>query len=142
MTRLYRTLLEGGCSHTEQHEAGRALLRSVLGDAQVDRLEIAPGGRPYIPGGPDFSISHCDGLVLLAVSDAGRVGCDAEPLNRRIHNPEAIRKKLAPTAEEEHLTLLQLWTRREAIFKAGGAGEVTYPHVAEGYIVAVCESKI
>ena len=138
MTRLYHTLLEAGCSYAEQHEAGRALLRSVLGDRQV---EIAPGGKPYIPGGPDFSISHCDGLVLLVVSDTGRVGCDVERLDRRIRNPEAIRKKLAPTAEEEGLTLLQLWTRHEALFKAGGAGEVTYPHVADGYIVAICESK-
>ncbi|MDR3313593.1 MAG: hypothetical protein LBS96_03950 [Oscillospiraceae bacterium] len=134
MIQLYYTLLEGDCSYKAQHEAGLALLRlCVSGEA----VKIRPGGQPFIPGAPEFSISHSGALVLLAVSDAGRIGCDVEWLHRRIRNPEAIRKKLAPTPEEQALGLLQLWVRREAIFKSGGAGGVFYPAMPEEYIAAV-----
>ncbi|MCL2494172.1 MAG: hypothetical protein FWE98_00775 [Oscillospiraceae bacterium] len=119
-----------------EHEAGRRLLCEVLG-CDASHILIHENGKPYLPGGPFFSISHSEGLVLLAVSELGEIGCDVERLDRPLRNEEAIRRKIALPGEDD-IPLLTLWVKHEAVFKAGGAGEVYCPAVPEGYIAAVC----
>ena len=146
MLRLYYTLTEhSGATlpcrkemRQAEHRAGRRLLCEVLGCTEDDIL-VAPGGKPYLPGGPYFSISHSEGMILLAVSDEGEIGCDVEPKSRVIRNEEAIRRKIARPGEED-VPLLQLWVRHEAVYKAGlgDAGRVHYPAMPEGWVAAVC----
>jgi len=140
MARLYFTeipRLPGRKAMREaEHRAGRQLLCDILGCAEED-VHIHGNGKPYLPGGPFFSISHAGGLVLLAVSDLGEIGCDVEPLGRPLRNEEAVRRKIAQPGEEE-VPLLTLWVRHEAVFKAGGPGRVFYPAMPAGYVAAVC----
>jgi len=119
-----------------EHRAGRALLCHVLGCGEKD-IHIHENGKPYLPGGPCFSISHSGGLILLAVSDLGEIGCDVEESARAVRNPEAIRRKIAGPGEEE-IPLLELWVKKEAEYKAGGPGSMYYPAMPEGFIAAVC----
>jgi hypothetical protein len=129
MTHLYYTPIPLRQSSQYHHAVGRILLCDVLGCGAAE-VQLAPNGKPFLPGGLWFSISHCDGLVLLAVSGVGEVGCDCEPLDRPIRNPEAIRKKLSLGQGD----ILALWVAFEAKFKAGGAGELYYPVMPGGYI--------
>ena len=123
--------------HQAEHRAGRQLLCEALGCRESEVL-IAPNAKPYLPGGPHFSISHSGGMVLLAVCDGGPVGCDVEPSSRVIHNEEAIRHKIAKPGDEA-LQFLQLWVKYEAVYKSslGDDAQVYYPEMPEGWIAAV-----
>jgi len=146
MARLYFTeiprLPDRKAMREAEHRAGRQLLCDVLGCAEED-IRIQDNGKPYLPGGPFFSISHAGGLVLLAVSGLGEIGCDVERTDRPLRNEEAIRRKIALPGEEK-VPLLTLWVKKEAFFKAGGPGEVFYPTrvfypvMPAGYVAAVC----
>lgn len=139
MARLYFADLPRDLDRKEaramEHRAGRQLACSVLG-CEVSQIRLHANGKPYLPGGPHFSISHCDGLVLLAVSELGEIGCDAERADRMIRNEAALRRKIAAPGEED-IPLLQLWVKKEALYKAGAPGRMYYP-VIEGYVAAVC----
>ena len=140
MARLYFTeipqLPDRKAMYEAEHKAGRRLLCDVLGCGEND-VHIHENGKPYLPDGSYFNISHAGGLVLLAVSERGEIGCDVEHAERPLLNEAAIRRKIALPGEED-VPLLKLWVKKEAVFKAGGEGRVCYPDVLEGYIAAVC----
>ena len=103
--------------------AGGLLLRAVLGVRTDGRLLKGPCGKPYLPGGPEFSLSHGGTLAVLAVSDRA-VGADcedacrgaSEALLRRVLTPEEWE---CPDAAGR---FSRLWTRKEAVMKACGLG--------------------
>ena len=119
-----------------QPQESRAFACSVLGCREED-IRIAPNGKPYLPDGPHFNISHSGGMVLLAVCLDSPVGCDVEPANRAVKNEAAIRRKLFPG--EDDVPFLQLWTAHEARYKSGlgEAAKVIYPDIHENFICAV-----
>jgi len=107
---------------------GIALLESALAalgrpfDAAL--LDFPAQGKPRLPEGPDFSISHAAGLVACAVAEAGRIGLDLEPAGsvgaataRRVLGEEECarlaRGELAPT---------DAWVMKEAVVKLAGRG--------------------
>jgi 4'-phosphopantetheinyl transferase len=77
------------------------------------------------------SLSHADGLVAIAVSMAGPVGVDIEPVHRAAVMPE-VSARVAHPREYAELSmlpprdrndaLLALWVRKEALLKAAGIG--------------------
>jgi len=140
MARLYFTeiprLTDRKAMREAEHRAGRRLLCGALA-CDESHILIREDGKPYLSDGPFFSVSHADGLVLLAVSGLGEIGCDVEFLARPLRNEDAIRRKLAQPGEED-VPLLTLWVKKEAIFKAGGPGKIFYPVMPGGYIAAVC----
>jgi 4'-phosphopantetheinyl transferase len=75
----------------------------------VGEFRFPQGGKPFLPGGPSFSISHCDSRVACAVASAGQIGIDLEdlPSSRGV-------------VQDRHR--LQRWTAVEATLKAAGAG--------------------
>ena len=100
------------------------LLRAVLG-AEEAALRYGEYGKPYLPGGPAFSLSHGGSFAVLAV-DSGPIGVDLEPL-------DAARLRIAPsllTQEEldwmrkgdEMERFFALWTLKESAVKATGRG--------------------
>lgn len=104
--------------------AAGVLLYRALG-VDESRLELAPGGKPYICGGPEFSISHSGGRCVLAVGE-GRIGVDIERLDEsNLIAAEAAltREELLWTAAEPLARFHLLWTRKESIFKAVGGFE-------------------
>ncbi len=111
----------------------RLLLGHALGmDAAAVPLWRDASGRPRVgDDGIHTSLSHADTWVALAVSSAGPLGVDIEPLTRVDMLPEiagsichpqeaAALKGLAP--DRYGMALLALWVRKEAFLKAAGVG--------------------
>ena len=104
-------------------------------------LECPPGevplgrdarGCPVVAGDRLLtSLSHADGLVAIAVSSAGPVGIDIEPMTRagdmgeiahRVCHPNEQAALAALSGPERERALLSLWVRKEALLKAAGIG--------------------
>jgi 4'-phosphopantetheinyl transferase len=94
-------------------------------------------GKPFIPGGPYFSISHCKEGIAVAISDEP-IGIDIEGIRhadeeliRRTMNEE---ERLWVTGEGLRVTgyglrdrrFTRLWTQKEAVVKAIGTGIVSF----------------
>jgi 4'-phosphopantetheinyl transferase len=94
-------------------------------------FETGPQGKPALPGGPAFNVSHSEGRWLLGVTPHGRLGIDVELL-RRVGDLEAMARHsfaadecafvLAMPSAERDRAFLDLWTRKEALVKALGGG--------------------
>jgi 4'-phosphopantetheinyl transferase len=123
----------------------RAQSQSLVGVALACRTlsavsgrSVAPGemrygkfGKPQVEGLPEFSIAHAGDWVLCAVSSDGVVGIDLEPLQGRAQLPgwrtvfDAHERAAARTPR----AVLAIWTRKEAVLKAAGAGLAELPRV-------------
>lgn len=101
------------------------LLRQVLDVNSDDALEIGEQGKPAMPGGPCFNLTHGGNYVALAVFHAS-VGVDVEPVTERL--PIIPRRFLRPDelnwleAEPTPARFAWLWTRLESALKADGRG--------------------
>lgn len=119
-----------------RYRVGRAVLRCALGawTGQCPAslvFESGPQGKPALPGGPAFNVSHAAGRLLLAIAPQGRLGIDIELL-RRVEDLEGIARHNFADDEREALlarpiagrdrAFLELWTRKEALIKALGGG--------------------
>lgn len=103
--------------------AAGLLLRHALGE-RVRDIVSGPKGKPYIPGGPCFNISHSGEYVVLGMSGY-ELGLDIEALGQ-------YRDMLARRCctDEEYIWLQEqnpeifykLWTGKESIMKATGLG--------------------
>lgn len=118
---------------------GRAFLRAALarltGTAARDlRLGYGAHGKPFLPGGPSFSLSHSGERMLIAVATRGRVGADVERI-RPVRRLDALAARwLAPSEQawlaavresEREAAFFDVWTRKEAFAKALGRGLAT-----------------
>ncbi len=108
-----------------QHLAARWLLKMMMPEMELDKIEIAPNGKPWIPGGDfHFSLSHCKGYAAVAVSDTDPIGMDIEIIHERIlkvahkflHKSE---KELVDslTPEKQLKQLAFYWAAKEAMYK-------------------------
>ena len=81
-----------------------------LGLAPLDPLRIVfpTGGKPFVAGGPWFSISHCPIRVAVAISGDVEIGLDLE----------AVQRPAAQLAADRYG--LDRWTATEAVLKALG----------------------
>lgn len=108
--------------------AARAGLRRILGPAP---LREGPRGKPFLPGGPAFNLSHAAGWAALVVGPAGlELGVDIEGC--RPVDPGLAELAFAPEeraelarASDPDLAFLRGWTRKEAVIKATGEGLFT-----------------
>lgn len=140
---VYLTVLPAGKSRSREHYAGWALLRYELGelglinpsesvDELMARAQIGSRGKPYLPGGPEFSISHSRGVAGCAV-DSGPVGLDIERV--REFTP-GMRGKICTQGEllltgGDDFLLTQLWTCKESYMKLTGLGFAQGLHETE-----------
>lgn len=96
-------------------------------------FEIIKGahGKPYLEDNPFyFSISHCKGLVIVAVGDF-EVGADCEKIRphdlrvlERVANEDEKQRIMASSDTEREF--FRLWTMKEAYVKMLGIG-IGYP---------------
>jgi len=117
---------------------GRALLRWSIGNVlglPPPAVPIVRGarGRPQLAGdtGLDFNISHTEGVALIGIARAGRIGVDVERADRDVRADGLARKfltaseqaTLTPLPEAERRSrFLRYWTCKEAMSKATGEG--------------------
>ena len=95
-------------------------------------------GKPFIEGGPYFSISHCTEGIAVAVDDEP-IGIDIEAI--RHAEPDLIERTMN---EEERLRVIgyglpdrmftRLWTQKEAIVKAQGVGIMSFEQVQKALV--------
>lgn len=101
----------------------RELLAGLL-DADPRALRFT-GAKPRVEGsGLGFSLSHEGGLLVVATAWGAELGVDHETL------------RPLPGVEDP-TSYFEAWTRREALFKAGGAGRVETFRPAAGVIAAL-----
>lgn len=105
--------------------AAGLMLRRVLGEEPAKRVAVANLGKPYLPGGPHFSLSHSGKLVVLLV-DEHEAGVDVEEIvpycravARRVFSP---REQAWLHAQADEESFFRLWTGKESIMKALGLG--------------------
>lgn len=126
----------------ERHAVGHALCEAVTGSPPV----LSPSGKPYVPGGPEVSISHSGRLVVCAVGPTA-LGVDVE-------RERAVSQRLLARARRagyEGGAFLPWWTAREANCKRLGRGftwsplpapknlyQGTLEHEGETYYYSVC----
>jgi 4'-phosphopantetheinyl transferase len=113
--------------------AARGFLRTVLAAYRHDTppalpIEADADGKPHLPGGPAFNLSHTGGLAVLAVADRP-VGVDVERLRDvpnaldladRWFRPDETRA--VAEASDRSLQFLRTWVAKEAVLKAVGCG--------------------
>lgn len=112
---------------------GRRLLDQALGENASARLCFGTQGKPLLPGGPCFNLSHSGDYLLLAVSPLP-VGVDIE--RRRAVDYHRLAKRCFHPAEQEALrraadvqaVFFDIWACRESCLKAVGCGLTLPPH--------------
>ena len=85
-------------------------VRLGAGPLDPGRIVFPPEGKPYVEGGPRFSVSHCATRVAVALSSCCELGLDVED---GVGPPES---------REAQLGRLERWTATEAALKAAGLG--------------------
>lgn len=116
---------------------GRARHRSLLGSRllatglkrlghgphALASLTYLPGRRPTLDLPVHFSLSHCDGQVVCALSTRGPVGIDVERIgclraaDFHLYLNQEERTWAGPSAKRFY----SVWTRKEAVAKATGS---------------------
>lgn len=76
------------------------------GSLDMGVLRFPADGKPFLEGGPWFSVSHCRTRLAIALSDRCEIGIDVEDLGPGHADREALER----------------WTAVEATLKALGAG--------------------
>lgn len=117
----------------------RSLLAARTGtppqDLAIERRQCPrcrePHGKPFLSDDPSitFNLSHSGGLAAVAVASRREVGVDVEDLSKRRDIPRLAARTLSAeerrafdASGEDPACFLRLWTRKEALLKATGAG--------------------
>jgi len=105
--------------------AAGLLLRAAFGEESCARISLEPCGKPYLPGGAFFNLSHSGNYAVLAVSPC-EVGVDVEQV---APYSQAVAEKCFTAPEREWLSrqscgqaFFKLWTGKESVMKATGLG--------------------
>jgi 4'-phosphopantetheinyl transferase len=110
---------------------GKLLLAKAFKDHgypfDLQKLQYTRYGRPFVPGAPDFNISHSGYRVICTIACEGRVGVDLEAINdvnfedfSHVFAPEEWRTiRSAPSPVN---SFYNFWTAKESLIKADGRG--------------------
>ena len=92
------------------------------------KIDVAPGGKPFIEGGPGFSLSHSRDMVFCTLSDSG-VGADVqeilsvEPGGRLVERCLSPRERQLYDSREDKAEFFSLmWSLKESYAKLEGKG--------------------
>jgi 4'-phosphopantetheinyl transferase len=125
-------------SPRDQFVAGRGILRHLLAaylgrDARALRFDYGPYGKPSLVDacGIDFSVSHSEDVLLIAVSNGYAIGVDVEHIREDVDHEDIAARYFAAEERTRLQSLPQgdrlraffcYWSRKEAVLKAVGAG--------------------
>lgn len=116
----------------------RFLLKQSTGSTQLlNNFAKDQYQRPFVSQNLDFNISHTQGLVICAMTSAGKLGVDVEALKginisefKRVFSQREL-NHIREANNPQHAFFL-LWTTKEAIMKADGRGFYLPPQSFEG----------
>ncbi|MCW3126156.1 MAG: 4-phosphopantetheinyl transferase superfamily protein [Bacteroidetes bacterium] len=125
---------------------GKLLLMKMIEDFRLDlsldNLEYTEFNKPYLGRDFDFSISHCENLVVCAGALCAKIGIDIEPVREIDIND--YRQELTTGewylinhSKDASRAFLQTWTKKEALLKATGRGidmDMSYIDVSNNVI--------
>lgn len=103
------------------------LLEHCLPGYDEERLRTGRDGKPWLPKGPAFSISHGGDYVVLAWEEgAAGIGVDVEPIRDwayyedmlPLYATEVEQKAMGQAADKA----IWVWTRKESLYKCVGEG--------------------
>ena len=142
-----------------RYVTGRATLRTILGRylgaaPESIQLTTGPNGKPLLnealaASGLQFNLAHCEDAAILALTCDRPVGLDierlrpvedAEEMAEVFCSPREFAEFKAVAKSEKDAAFFRIWTRKEALLKATGAGighllrdvEVSFDTDAEG----------
>ena len=105
------------------------MLQELVGE--LPEWQYNEYGKPFIEGGPHFSISHCKTGIAVAVADEP-VGIDIEHIRtadqdliERTMNADEI-QLIANADANADIAFTRLWTRKEAVAKWQGTGITSF----------------
>ena len=104
--------------------ASNLMLLHLFGKDYDCLLQYGKQGKPYVPGGPAFNISHSGDYAVMAVSDQ-EIGIDIEKTisKRMVLSDSFLTKAELEWIEKEPIpNFFICWTRKESIAKLDGAG--------------------
>lgn len=119
-------------SDQNNYLAARWILYTLTQQAGINiplgDFEIGANGKPFISGFSSFNISHCNGMVAVALSD-GAIGIDVEHIDasrsldhfRGVFSPQEINAIESNGAN----AFYHFWTIKEAVLKCTGEGMAT-----------------
>jgi 4'-phosphopantetheinyl transferase len=92
-----------------------------------ERVRIAAHGRPFLPDGPDFNLSHSGEVAICAVGEGCTVGVDVERIRPVEIEPfsgcfSADEWRLLASARDPLEAFFRYWTIKESVLKADGRG--------------------
>ena len=103
------------------------LMKRYLPGFSEDRLWTGKDGKPFLRGGPAFSVSHGGAYAALAWDEnAEGVGVDVEPIQEMGYYQPIL--PFYATAEEREAVgndakkAVWVWTRKESLYKCVGEG--------------------
>lgn len=105
--------------------AAGLMLRRHFGPERAGAVRVTPLGKPYLPEGPHFSLSHSGNKAVLLVSkqeagvDIEQIGPWSEAVARRVFSE---RERDWLRTQETDQGFYRLWTGKESIMKALGLG--------------------
>ena len=119
-----------------RYRIGRAATRKILGEWLGEKpnkldIRVTEQGKPFIPEGPMFNVSHSERYLMIGVCADMELGVDIETVKpiddfqsvARRQFSDRERDALAALPEEDRLCgFYRLWTRKEAVAKALGKG--------------------
>lgn len=116
-----------------QQLASRMVLCALQPSFPFDKIQLNPAGKPFLPEGIQFSISHTRGFAAGIVSAEMPVGIDIEFISPRVLK---IEKKflnsqeyalLDPLSEQDRIVFSSLfWSIKETVYKCWGNGGVDF----------------
>ncbi len=124
-----------GSYHKFCHSEGIKLLKYALQkeysyNLSEENIQKKEHGKPYIENAPfRFNISHCDGLVVCAVSE-NEIGIDAEAIRtvadrvmKRCYSDSEV--AYVNSFRDKDIEFTKLWTLKESYVKLTGTGIAT-----------------
>lgn len=116
------------CRREDSKSAAHAMLSGLLErqGRPLRSVERRPGGKPFLPGGPHFNLSHSGPWALCALGDE-ELGCDVERIRPR--RPGLPRFALSDREFQwfsrqggRWEDFYTLWTLKESLCKCTGRG--------------------
>lgn len=150
--KLFMLSSRGKHNFDKYKNAKKRALQSAVGDLLIQKalksvyaknadeilIEQTPSGKPFVKGAPDFSVSHSENLVAIAIASEGECGAglDIQLLKEPI-SPALIKGALSDV-EKQRLELIEntpdkvkyfyrLFTEKESYVKFTGEGFTRFP---------------